>query len=294
MDTFHSPLHLVAAPLQGAEVGTITHWDSSTVQLDALAEAWEQAQLTGPHGALQRPLPPSPAKALELACRSVADGRHTIVRRHPRGGVLLISEHDSGTEGQDPEYTPDLWVRLEKGALTWNRGDHPLMHAIRTKYHELRGALTAQAAGNWLAAIARQLDGVPLRRAGGMYFVPAGPSDTWARVVELLSEHSQGAIVVYRIPAFAAAGDTLPAVLRAVQDELASVVDRLGREILSEQMGDRAKETKRGEVAGLLSTIARYERLTGVALDELRKGANKLGDSLAQHQLSDEDALGGL
>jgi hypothetical protein len=290
----HNPLNLTAVRTDTTqEIGTITMWDCSETELERLAEAWRDADLKGPGGRLSRPLPPSAAKALSEACVKVVDGRRMIVRRDPNGkGMRLIAERRQTEEGKDPEYLPELHVWLENGGLAFNNPSHVLAGSIREKYHALRETLTTASAGDWLSRLTKELEGVPLRRAGGMYFIPTGSNKTWGEIASLTWEATGGSITVYQIPAFADMGDTLPAVLTAVRDELSLQVARLTKEVEDSSLGDKARETKQAHVNRLLDTIGRYEGLCGTTLDDLRSGAKRLLESLSTSKM-DEAALKG-
>lgn len=289
-----NPLHITAlATAPQGQIGSITCWDCTTTELEPLADAWKDAKLAGPGGALSRPLAPNPAKALHAACLWAANGSNTVVRRHPsKGGMLLIHEAQ-GVDEEDPTYTPDLWVKIEKGALTWNRPSHPLCGAIRTKFYELRNSLTAQSAGDWLGRLVRELDGVPLRRAGGMYFLPAGPAGVWATVTELITSVCPG-MTIFQIPAFAQSGDTLPAVLAAVREELAGQLTRLTKAVEDGGLGTKAQETKTREVEQLRESITRYEQLLGTSLADLATRAKLCQESLGKVALAPTGMLDAL
>ena len=284
--------------LPTSDFGAITMWDCSSTALDPLEAAWADAKLTGVTGrALPRPLAPNPALALAEACRHVADLSRYVVRRHPHGGQLLIAE-ELTTTGQpdqpapDPTYTAELRVTLDKGdVLVFSQPSHPLVRRIRDRYHELRGTLTPKAAGSWLAQVVRDLDGIALRRAGGMYYLPASSQPTWDAAISLLGQVCPQAVTVYRIPAYESAGDTMPAVLAAAQDELASRISSLARELEGKDLGERARKTKQDEIAALLDQVGRYERICNASLADLRAAGERVQLSLATSQL---EVMGGL
>jgi hypothetical protein len=183
-------------------------------------------------------------------------------------------------------------VSLDKGdVLVFSQPSHPLTRRIRDRYHELRGTLTPKAAGSWLAQVVRDLDGIALRRAGGMYYLPAASSVTWGAVISLLGQVCPHAVTVYRIPAYESAGDTMPAVLAAAQDELSSRISSLARELDGKDLGEKARKTKQDEIAALLDQVGRYERICNASLADLRTAGERVKLSLSTSHL---EVMGGM
>ena len=118
-----------------------------------------------------------------------------------------------------------------------------------------------------------------------MYFLPAGPAGAWDKVAQLVSRVCPGTNV-FQIPAYAQSGDTLPAVLAAVQEELSTQVTRLTTAVEAGGLGTKAQETKTREVEQLLGSIQRYERLLGAQLGDLSTRTKLVQESLGRVHLT--------
>lgn len=119
----------------------------------------------------------------------------------------------------------------------------------------------------WLIQQARLCDAVPLRPAGGVYFVPRAQLDLWRRRVDALAKMD---CAVDLIPALKT-DEAVNAIMEAFINECTSFTETLTTELTEGNLGEVALQN-RGEAANaLLEKLARYEELLGIRLEQMRE-----------------------
>ena len=287
-----SPLSLMAVPGAQDHTGVITYWSASgDHSLQLVQSAWMAAGLP-PEIEKLAPQAPQPAECLTRAVHSVAGQRAHVVRRHPKGGLLVIPERVT-EDGEDLDLTSGQRLRVtwdpKAGALVFDVPTHPLVHAIQSSFVHHRTHLTAGDFGDHLPVVVRALDAVGLRSRGGFYFVPRTSEGAWGRVLEALKASTHGQVKVYRIPVLAA-DEALEAVVDAVllETEAAARTVCAEVELAKGSLGKRAAATKAKAMDSALTRVEAYEALLGVSLVAARNAV-----SMAQGAVV-AAALGGL
>lgn len=243
------------------ELGLMVWW--------RLAGECDFAQLTGAwvaEGLDPKVLPtmPSPATALRRAVKGQQHRRY-LARPLKGEGWALVRE---SAEVDELNYEVELRVHLDAvGRLQFTPSDHALVDSVRADYHHALDILSTGDLSGWLCRQAmRNLNGIPLRDTGGIYFLPPQERARWESMSNALGVASSH--VLYAVPAMRTDG-AIDAILSAVEAEVAASVAAVVDGI--EEVGTRAARTRVAAADAAVKKLTMYEQVVGQSLHVLRE-----------------------
>jgi len=130
---------------------------------------------------------------------------------------------------------------------------------VIAEYNLQRASLNVVDISGWLVKLSNQMDAVPLRDRGGIYFIPAANVENFRKVKAALAAVSGN--VVYEIPAMHSA-ETVTSIVDAVARDAGAFIDDVEGE-LNGDMGVRAAKNRVDEVQEMLKKVRRYEGVLG-------------------------------
>ena len=244
-------------------------------------------------------LPPrmSPGKVLSVALEASHTSRGGMTKVMPvkgePSGTIGLYRHTGSKNSSDYHC---LWCVSADADGKLHYKDMAEQHDIfdeellQDQFDRLWGTLDSSAVGSWLARIVRSpaINGLGLRAAGGVYFVPPKTKQAWLTIVGCFPTVS-----IFQIPAMDGP-DAVAAVIAALGEEatkLAQDTLEIRRKALATEKdtgkyGPRAStlEKAAAEAEAGLNKIAMYEKLLGTNLEALRK---QIADAMIEKQTAD-------
>lgn len=161
---------------------------------------------------------------------------------------------------------------------------------LQDQFDRLWGTLDSSAVGSWLARIVRSpaIQGLGLRAAGGVYFVPPSTKQAWLKIVSCFPN-----VEIFQIPAMDGP-DAVAAVIAALGEEAAKLAQdtmevrrkAFNAEADSGKYGPRASTLEKSaeDAKAGIAKIAMYEQLLGANLEALRA---QIKNAMLEEQTSD-------
>ena len=264
---------LIALDTDTGTSGEIAYWRlGGAISADALSAALESAGIDCPDCPTA-----TPATALKRAMEDVARTGSDLVRRHPKGGYIVIHERSDET-GEHLEHTEGLrcWYEGTRadGRLAFNYPGHKLCSEIRDRFRFYLGHCTSREICAWLPMVlVHHLDAVSLRPGGGMYYVPAPTVRQWRKLTAQVSDLSDSRF--FAVPALTT-DDAVEAILDGLVNEAQSLADDMDRELERENIGERALDTQHARCDRFLGKLQRYEAILGQKLGHVAEGIVEL------------------
>lgn len=148
------------------------------------------------------------------------------------------------------------------------------------RVRQLRGKLrTGYVAWWWQNHVLQEVAAIPVRKGGGIYFVPGRYADRLRRAIALVRKLPGGSEVL-AVPQFAVP-EALDALRGPVQDQIGEELKLLQVEVDALLTGDGKKRTglvqrRLGSVLDVQERLALYESVLAVELTDLRSLADRL------------------
>lgn len=253
--------HIVAVDAATQTTGAVVYWHLSEtpVSMAALTTAWVAAGLN----VKLLPAPASAEVAFGRAAKELA-ARNILVRKNPSNGWTVVREQNVDGE---LVYATAFKLQLREGKIVVvgdEIGDTAEVEraAVQTAYDTQRANIMSIDVSLWMRRLVGEMDGVPLRATGGIYFVPRDYMEMLHKAkaaIESVSPH-----VVHEIPAMHSAA-AVSAVLDALQRETVDWLTETGGE-LATGIGMRAARTRIDSCEALMKKVAGYEKLLGCPL----------------------------
>lgn len=130
-----------------------------------------------------------------------------------------------------------------------------------------------------LTGIVRHLGGIALRQTGGIYWIPARSTGSWAQVTDVVQK--AGANTLYSITTQVDA-ESVRAVCDAINSEMAAEVAQMQSE-LTEGLTSRAGKNRAAQLSVMCDRLRNYEQSLGITLDTLRGALVTLDQGLMTH-----------
>lgn len=254
-----SPSRMVAVKNEADSTGSILFWRlGGTIEVAKLAAAVKEAGLSDKF----LPNDVTPGAAFTRATEALKE-RDTLVRKHPKGGILIVEEIQ---KGDDLDYRKCCRLFLEEGELKSETLDYSDTETAAIRDQVNRDYQTALATyahielSAYLVAAAKTLKGVTFTRSGGFYYVGKEEAKVMAKVQSVVE--TLGVSKVYLIPV-TESSQTVRAVFDAVALEMGQRFDEMADE-LNAGTGKRAAAHRLDELTEISTTIKHYETLLGV------------------------------
>lgn len=253
------------------EVGALVYWSGVAPTPLAKLEASWVARGLDPD---LLPKAPTPAKALGVAMKTLAEKRKLVRPLEHRGVFGLTIEHVR--ENADPVYDPVLRASASRDGqqlkVEAKVGFEYLVEPLRAAYDESLNYVTAVDVMSFLTGALRSLQAIALRPTGGFYFVPRNGVETLARMFDAVHEACPNT-QLFRIPAMTKK-EALDAISAAIREEADGEIAKVEAEIAEfyesgeTSMGRRALQTRLDRLDSLRHKLGTYESLLSTRLVE--------------------------
>lgn len=193
-------------------------------------------------------------------------GYEVLIENPVADAVRVETEHLLsawiGVEGEDQYVATDVEsFELDGYAYTADNLAQWVMEA--------KQRVDGTAIGEALSAIGASLGGIPIRDAGGGYWIPSGSIGRWTSLVEALNAAGR--------PVRMCVWDTAstPRSIESTISSIAALVDKKCETIMGAVetggLGVRALDTKTDEAIALVEQLSIYERTLGQGMDALKQ-----------------------
>lgn len=249
-----------------------------------------------------------PALALQNALRDLARGRRSLVRPlRQRGAWCVINEQvyegtaedgEAAVTAEELEHTTSYraWIERDTNSsgatnvsLHLKGASDETAEAVNDAFTHQREHMAANAFSSWLTKAIEQITcAVKIRKSGGVYYVPESKVSVFDSIVSAISV-ANPSHVFHTITAMKA-DNCVATVLEAVNREAAEIIDAIENEIDTGNLGKRALNSRRGNLATLSDKLGAYETLLGGALDDIKTRLDDADVALGESILLDADA----
>ena len=195
-------------------------------------------------------------------------GYEVLVEHPVENAVRVETEHLLSawieTEGEDQFVVTDIETFELDGA-------HHTAEDLAQWVGEAKRRVDGTAIGESLSAIGASLGGIPIRDAGGGYWLPHGSIGRWSTLVEALNE--AGRPVRMCVWDTAATPRSIESTLGAVESLVERKCEQIMNEVGKGTMGVRALDTKTTEVEGLVAQLDGLKAVLGNGIEALTQKA---------------------
>jgi hypothetical protein len=221
------------------------------------------------------PEPLAEVTVLKQALEEVFGGSSLLIRPlSKKDGWVVVGEK----RGEDDNaYQSELTARIQLGMPAFSKYDDKT-DAVIAAYNEKLGRIQSAQVASALVKVMYSLNGTALRPSGGVYWLSGEKLDRWREIVAGVEQAALGQATGYIVEHDLSA-DAVKAVGDAIRHEVKTETSRLQREINSGELGDRAIENRRLEIAALKAKLADYEDILGVTLADVKQGADDADQS---------------
>lgn len=183
--------------------------------------------------------------------------------------AILVEVSDDG----------DIDVNVKGGDFSWYE-EHKKIEAA---YKEAAAVVPSQSVTRVLTTALGNLNGIALRPAGAVYWVPKDAIDAWHDIAEVMEAAAitKGDIAVY---ALKTTNDesALRAIKDGIADEVKRVTDAIMGDLMSGELGVRALESRKEEAIALAKRLKEYEAIIGETLTDIREQIEATETSAAE------------
>lgn len=250
-------------------VGVVTYWrPGGDVDRTKLGDALGRAGFRG-----FTPDPRTPYASLELALRDVFGGPTTLVRPlEKRAGFEVVAE-TRGRVANDYDHVATALLQEIAGGPGLPLLDPPdrvgeLVHSYCQRASEIPGGSVSRA----LVNIVKALGGVQLREGGGLYWLPEQSADKWEKVADEVEKAGAAAVFQLAVPLDE---NTVKAVTEGLRAEVLAEVERIEKDILSGELGERALSARTDEAVALKAKLEQYEAALQTTLPVLHEAVDR-------------------
>lgn len=250
-----------------SNLGACVWWSlSGSIEYAKLQPAWEGAGLH----ADDCPTPPTPRLALNLAAHAAARGARRFAQAMDEEGHWVVAER---MEASDDGVRKNTWeellqVRLvetpEGAEIEQVSGRDDLFAVAKAHFYATMVDWPSTSVSEWLPRfIASRCDGIGLRKAGGIFYVPPAKLDYFRAVRAVV--HAVSGHHITLMPAAEQSEDAVQEILRGLEAE----VERCREEALEECDSPRKATIRRKKLADMVAKLDRYESALDVSADAL-------------------------
>ncbi len=253
------------------QCGAIVWWRlSGGLDLDVLTPLWTEAGLNPD----LLPKKPSQRVALRRTARSLKAPGEIVVLRD---GFALGTIKDNVAPGPE-DFDTDMKVAVRgaikldaSGALLVRGALDPAIAAWH--YAEHLSKLSQHDTSSWLSDMITEVDAIPLRDTGGVYFVPRYALGRWNAMIAAI--RSASAHTVSCVPAMSS-GEAASAFLDAMRTNALKAAEELAADSArlddngDADLGPRALRARVARTEALEAQVSKYEEILGGKLDDVR------------------------
>lgn len=275
---------LIAVEATSGAAGLVTWWQlGGGLSLEELAAEWARA------GFAEDQLPKPVADTTAL--------RRALVQLYPKADVIALPKvagfavalqgfvARDGEEQPDPVQLPQFKIWHDKEGVLKSAGEQSSPQLRRDVFRTMQviqQTLEAHDLSGWLVRQAAKFHAVPLRAAGGVYFIPAPHVERWQKLAGIIEKCSKSS--VWEIPALRTE-KAVASILYALQHEVETEVERLEAKLNEGEMGLRALQARKRETQETLEKVAAYEKLLGKSLSALSESVEDINRKLTEAAL---------
>tara|TARA_R100001594_G_scaffold29905_1_gene55735 strand:- start:1839 stop:2654 length:816 start_codon:yes stop_codon:yes gene_type:complete len=209
-------------------------------------------------------------QALQRSIREAFPGKRTLVRPlSGKPGYAVVHEHSGGTE---MEYEEEVRFAVVANEIFCSESNHPKLAFIEDEYQNQKDLVTANKLGGVLVKACQELQGIPLRNRGGLYWIPEANRLKWeeiVRVVERCNIRNTTSLVKTTTDK-----KTLDAVCDSLVHQVSKKLENLETSLEEGELGKRGLKTREREAQELDDLVQTYEKILGKTLTSLRDRAS--------------------
>lgn len=226
------------------------------------------------------PEPRPPSGALHDALRQCLGGPRVLIRPLDDKDGFTVVEEVRGTSRNS--YTNTLTAKINPKTLQieftpFDDRATAIVGAFNTSLGMLKPAQVSAS----LVNILDFLGGTRLRPTGAIYWLPEHRLEQWRQVVAVVESAGVGRPnAVYLLHNLMDA-DAVRAVRDAIVADVSSEAERIHKEVIEGELGERALENRRTQAEDLRQRIALYEELLGVGLASLTEAVDRADQAAA-------------
>lgn len=276
---------MVSSAIPQNACGAVVFWDlAGKVKVSKLANAWEAVG----GNAKDLPEPPSPLVALKRAMEATYSGRSWIVKPLTNQNGYAALERENEDDGKPVYRTKaSAWLKNATGdELCFSSGmDGGYQDTVDIRYGTERLFYTNVELGAWLVeAVNKEMNGVPMRRDGRMYFVPRANMEVWRRLKAVMTTASPTSHL-HEIPALESA-EASAALADAMAAEVTAAAKELEEEMQSWQDGKKPHAKtyvdREARARSIEAKVVSYESIIGSSLATLRERMDKVAVAISR------------
>jgi hypothetical protein len=267
--------------------GVIVMWSlKSNVNIEGLTAAWA-AEGLAEDWLIELP---TKATAFSRAAKGLASNDR-LVRRTSKGFGIVTEHRSNGTGRERLQHRHHITLHLNEVGVVDAECDpgfetdaEYLKNKCDTDFWNHLSHLSSNDLGGWLVSLVTdKCDGVVLRKAGGVYFVPPTRTALWEKI-EKAFETGTGC-TIDSIPAMSS-DSAVEAVFNAIVRTAERHTEDILADVTEKKLGHRALETKIQSTISIKDKVAKYESLLGRQLTEVQDRLGKLQAALSVGMLS--------
>lgn len=242
------------------------------------------------------PNAPTPECALKRAVADVGKtlpaqrGQVRMARRADKLGrkVALVAERRLEDAG-DLDYDTEIraWLDVQETVVTGEDGKpakeksytlqtSPYTPEIHQAYDKARDLLLADDVALWLVRRAiLEVEGIPLRDTGGVYFVPGFAAERWRQIATVVTDTV--GIQFFGAPTVRCA-DTVEGILDALTEAVYKSLEKYEKKVKGDAPS-AVLERWQGQLSALHERVARYEGLLATSAQQLHAAISRVEDA---------------
>lgn len=210
--------------------------------------------------------------------KNQAVARYIVPHKDHKTNGFEVAVAEKGTHRN--EYSVDFSARVESGRVCVRMG-YADVHSLQRLFETYKSELAATAVSGALVKILAKLEGVALREAGGVYWLPEYSLDVWRQVIAATEAAKAGdkenKIYILTVKMDQ---DACRAVRDAIVAEVTAAAVLIDQEVRTGTLGEEALENRQAASVGLLERVEAYESILGEALSGLKACVNSVQHSI--------------
>lgn len=141
---------------------------------------------------------------------------------------------------------------------------------LQDRFNELSRLLPGPTVSAAMVGIVQKLGGIALRPTGAVYWLPSSKLPIWAAITQIVEAAAPDRDSQVYAMQTACDGETLRAVRDGIATDITDAVGKMTTEIIGGDLGERALESRKTTLAGMMDKLAEYESIVGETLVALR------------------------